>query len=157
MDAHRLVRTGVVAAAGAAAALALAGCGGGPDQRRGDDTAGGRPADGPPPSPAAAPAASPSPSPSVPPATTGAADGSWVGLTGGKPVSVTVKKGHALVLAEAHVCQGTARGTGTVALTLTCDDGYTTRTEGSARTQKGALVVTWTGGIRDTLTRAGTP
>ncbi|MGI5481496.1 hypothetical protein [Streptomyces lavendofoliae] len=153
MDAHRLVRTGVVAVAGAAAALALAGCGGDTG-----GTAGGRPAGGHPPSPAAAPAAapSPSPSPSVPPATAGAADGSWVGLTDGKPVSVTVKKGHALVLAEAHVCQGTARGTDTVALTLTCDDGYTARTEGSARAQKGALVVTWRGGTRDTLTRAGT-
>jgi hypothetical protein len=77
-----------------------------------------------------------------------------VGLTGGKPVSVTVKKGHALVLAEAHVCQGTARGTAPVTLTLTCDDGYTARTEGTASTERGKLVVTWADGTRDTLTEA---
>ncbi|MGA5166418.1 MULTISPECIES: hypothetical protein [Streptomyces] len=152
MDAHRLVRTGVVAAAGAAVLLALAGCGGGPGG------AAPRPAGGATPSPAATPAAPPSPSSSpyasAPPAAAGPADGSWVGLTGGKPVSVTVKKGHALVLAEAHVCQGTARGTAPVALTLTCDDGYTARTEGTASTERGKLVVTWADGTKDTLTKA---
>ncbi|MGA5555138.1 hypothetical protein [Streptomyces lavendulocolor] len=152
MDAHRLVRTGVVAAAGAAVLLALAGCGGGPGG------AAPQPAGGATPSPAATPAApsSPSSSPyaSAPPAAAGPADGSWVGLTGGKPVSVTVKKGHALVLAEAHVCQGTARGTAPVALTLTCDDGYTARTEGTASTERGKLVVTWADGTKDTLTKA---
>ncbi|MGA4865846.1 hypothetical protein ACPB9J_24725 [Streptomyces lavendulocolor] len=153
MDAHRLVRTGVVAAAGAAVLLALTGCGGG---------AAPRPAGGATPSPAATPAAPPAPSStssstspyaSAPPAA-GPADGSWVGLTGGKPVSVTVKKGHALVLAEAHVCQGTARGTAPVTLTLTCDDGYTARTEGTASTERGKLVVTWADGTKDTLTKA---
>ncbi|WP_344432006.1 hypothetical protein [Streptomyces lavendulocolor] len=158
MDAHRLVRTGVVAAAGAAVLLALAGCGGGP----GGDVP--RPAGGATPARAATPAAPPSPSStsssstspyaSAPPAAAGPADGSWVGLTGGKPVSVTVKKGHALVLAEAHVCQGTARGTAPVTLTLTCDDGYTTRTEGTASTERGKLVVTWADGTKDTLTKA---
>ncbi|MEU0667645.1 hypothetical protein ABZ508_00080 [Streptomyces lavendulocolor] len=154
MDAHRLVRTGVVAAAGAAVLLGLTGCGGG---------AAPRPAGGATPSPAATPATPPSPSStssstspyaSAPPAAAGPADGSWVGLTGGKPVSVTVKKGHALVLAEAHVCQGTARGTAPVALTLTCDDGYTARTEGTASTERGKLVVTWADGTKDTLTKA---
>ncbi|MGA5100506.1 hypothetical protein ACPCAC_24480 [Streptomyces lavendulocolor] len=157
MDAHRLVRTGVVAAAGAAVLLGLTGCGGGPGG------AAPRPAGGATPSPAATPAAPPSPSStssstspyvSAPPAVAGPADGSWVGLTGGKPVSVTVKKGHALVLAEAHVCQGTARGTAPVTLTLTCDDGYTARTEGTASTERGKLVVTWADGTKDTLTKA---
>ncbi|MGI5356591.1 hypothetical protein ACQI4E_14975 [Streptomyces sp. CA-252508] len=152
MDAHRLVRTGVVAAVGAAVLLALTGCGGGLGG------AAPRPAGGATPSPAATPAAPPSPSSSpyasAPPAAAGPADGSWVGLTGGKPVSVTVKKGHALVLAEAHVCQGTARGTAPVALTLTCDDGYTARTEGTASAERGKLVVTWADGTKDTLTKA---
>ncbi|MEU0658999.1 hypothetical protein [Streptomyces lavendulocolor] len=156
MDVHRLVRTGVVAAADAAVLLALTGCGGGPGG------AAPRPAGGATPSPAATPAAPPLPSSSsstspyasVPPAAAGPADGSWVGLTGGKPVSVTVKKGHALVLAEAHVCQGTARGTAPVTLTLTCDDGYTARTKGTASTERGKLVVTWADGTKDTLTKA---
>lgn len=152
MNARRLVRNGVVAAAGATALLALAGCGGGRDQRpTGEAREGGTPAVG------ATPAvSSPTPSPAAPPVTSGAADGSWVGLTDGKPVSVTVKKGHALVLADAHVCQGTARGTDTVTLSLTCGDGYTARTEGSARAARGKLVVTWTGGAKDTLGKAET-
>ncbi|MER7111114.1 hypothetical protein [Streptomyces sp. NPDC000229] len=146
MNALRLVRTGFVAAAGVTAVLALAGCGGGRDQR---------PSGGP--GEAGTPLSSPTPSPTASPVTSGEAEGSWVGLTDGKPVSVTISKGHAVALADAHVCQGTARGTNPVTLTLTCGDGYTARTEGSARTDKGKLVVTWTGGTKDTLRRADTP
>ncbi|MFF8831712.1 hypothetical protein [Streptomyces sp. NPDC015131] len=141
MDAHKLVRT---AATAAALCLALAGCGGGQVRPEADPT------------PTATRAPSPSASPAPPAA--GAADGSWVGLTGGRPVSLTVEKGHAAVLAEAHVCQGTtAQGTAVVTLDLTCDDGYTARTRGSARAEKGKLVVTWAGGAKDTLTRAEVP
>ncbi|ORT59052.1 hypothetical protein [Streptomyces sp. CB03238] len=148
MDAHRLVRAGIVAAAGTAAVLALAGCGGGRDQQRGDDPGdGGKLVT----SPTASPSASPSP------AAGAAFEGSWVGLTDGKPVSLTIKKGHALVLAEAHVCQGTAQGTDTVTLTLTCDDGYTARTKGSADADKEKLVVSWSAGVKDTLTKAAVP
>nr|BAV57478.1 membrane protein [Streptomyces sp. SANK 60404] len=158
VNALRLVRTGFVAAAGITAALALAGCGGGRDQRlvddRGKDTG---PVSSPTSGGARTPVSSPTPSPAASPVTSGEAEGSWVGLTDGKPVSVTIKKGHALVLAEAHVCQGTAHGTDTVTLSLTCDDGYTARTEGSARADKAKLAVTWAGGAKDTLTKAETP
>ncbi|MEV3990104.1 hypothetical protein AB0J57_14485 [Streptomyces sp. NPDC049837] len=146
MNAHRLVRTGVVAAVAITTSLSLAGCGGGRDQRGGDDHgSGGRPV------------SSPTPSPTASPVTSGALEGSWVGLTDGKPVSLTVGKGHALVLAEGHICQGTARGADPVTLTLACDDGYTARTEGSATAGKDQLVITWSGGAKDTLTRADTP
>ncbi|QGV79307.1 hypothetical protein [Streptomyces ficellus] len=158
MDAHRLVRTGGVAAAGLTALLVLAGCGGGPAGDGGRDATGapaaGATAGGHPP---ASPAPSPTPTPSAPPVTAGAVEGSWVGLTDGRPVSLTVKKGHALVLADAHVCQGTARGTGPVTLSLTCDDGYTTRTKGTAATTRDTLVVTWSGGTKDTLAKAAPP
>ncbi|RST12042.1 hypothetical protein EF905_23520 [Streptomyces sp. WAC05374] len=92
-----------------------------------------------------------------------------MGLTGGKPVSLTVGKGHALVLAEGHFCKGTARGSDPMTLTLACDGGYTARTEGSARAEGEAraegsarageakLVVTWSGGAKDTLTAADAP
>ncbi|MFF8291289.1 hypothetical protein ACF068_18950 [Streptomyces sp. NPDC016309] len=192
-----LVRTGFAVVAGAAAALALAGCDGAraggtpaataPGATAPGTTAPGATASGATASVSAAPgttapgttgastpgageAPAPAPSPASPsPAGAGEADGSWVGLTAGKPVSVTIKKGYALVLADAQVCQGTARpapatgapatpGTsGTVTLTLTCGTGYTARTEGSARTDAGKVVVTWAGGVKDTLAKADPP
>ncbi|PRH78321.1 hypothetical protein C6N75_15495, partial [Streptomyces solincola] len=99
------------------------------------------------------------PSPSGPPTTGGrAVEGSWVGTTDGRPVSLTVKGGRAVVLAEAHVCQGVATGPATALdLTLACDGGYTARTSGAARITGTSLTVDWAGGAKDKLTAAAPP
>ncbi|GAA2481804.1 hypothetical protein [Streptomyces gobitricini] len=102
MDAHRLVRTGP------SRRWSPPPCPGGPvaaATATGDPSATG--------GEATAPVSSPTPSPTTPAATSGAADGSRVGLTDGRPVGVTVKQGHAVVPAEAHVRQGAAHGTDT--------------------------------------------
>ncbi|MCK8677901.1 hypothetical protein [Streptomyces lichenis] len=100
------------------------------------------------------------PQPSRKPAEAGgrAVEGSWVGTTEGRPVSLTVKQGRAVVLAEAHVCQGTAEGPATsLTLRLTCDSDYTARTEGTARAKGGKITVEWQGGVKDKLTEAAAP
>ncbi|MFJ8645637.1 hypothetical protein ACIRNI_05890 [Streptomyces sp. NPDC093546] len=155
MNAQRLVRNAAVAAAGCAAALALTGCGGGadPGDGRGKTDGGVSPAPSPgTPSPAASPA-TPTAAPAPPPAL----EGAWLGVTDGKAVNLTVKKGHAVVLAESRLCQGFAKdaGQGVVSLTVKCRDGGTDRARGTAREAAGGkLVVTWDGGTTDTLTRA---
>ncbi|MFV0128528.1 hypothetical protein ACLGI4_12550 [Streptomyces sp. HMX112] len=150
------VRTWTVAVACLAAALTLTGCGGGHDDRGGGGHAapgGGGPATPGTPSPgAASPGAA---SPGVSPGGAGRLEGSWLGVTDGGPVSLTVQEGRAVLLAGSRLCQGTARGTDTVALSLTCDDGGTDRAKGSAVSGDGRqAVVTWASGTRDTLRRS---
>jgi hypothetical protein len=171
---HRLVRNGFVrngfvAAAGLAAALALTGCGGsGGDDKGGDpgkDKAG-RPTGG---------AATATPSPGADPdsgadsgadsgsglgsgaSTPAAVEGAWLGMTDGKAVNLTIKKGHAVVLADSRVCQGAAKGAdgNKVVLALKCHDGSTDRASGSAETSDGRkIVVTWDSGKKDTLAKS---
>ncbi|MFJ8588608.1 hypothetical protein ACIRD2_28695 [Streptomyces sp. NPDC093595] len=168
---HRLVRNGFVrngfvAAAGLAAALALTGCGGGGDDKGGEpgrDEAG-RPAGG---------AATATPSPGADPdagsgadsgsdtgsgaATPAAVEGAWLGMTDGKAVNLTIKKGHAVVLADSRVCQGAAKGAvgNKVVLALKCHDGSTDRASGTAETSDGRkIVVTWDSGKKDTLAKS---
>ncbi|MEU7283025.1 hypothetical protein AB0A69_30230 [Streptomyces sp. NPDC045431] len=149
MNVQRLVRNTAVTAAGCAAALALTGCGGGADTDDGRGKTDGRAATVPP-SPAASPA-TPPPAPAL--------EGAWLGVTDGKAVNLTVKKGHVVVLAESRLCQGSARdaGPGAVSLTVKCRDGDTGRARGTAREAGGGkLVVTWESGTTDTLTKAPT-
>ncbi|MEU0272333.1 hypothetical protein [Streptomyces sp. NPDC006307] len=78
-------------------------------------------------------------------------------VTDGKAVNLTIKKGHAVVLAESRLCQGFAKdaGQGVVSLTVKCRDGGTERASGTAREAAGGkLVVTWDSGTTDTLTKA---
>ncbi|MCS0639004.1 hypothetical protein NX801_25835 [Streptomyces sp. LP05-1] len=139
---------------GIAALTVLTGCGGpsgdgGDAKDRGTDRS----------TPPTAPTAPTAPTGTAPAGPTGAPaqEGSWAGLSSaGKPVSLTIRRGKALVIAEARVCQGTATAaSGAVSLALKCNDGDTTRASGTARPAKGSnLVVTWYGGTRDTLVKA---
>lgn len=173
---HRLVRNGFVrngfvAAAGLAAALALTGCGGGGADDKGGDPGkdkAGRPTGG---------AATATPSPGADPdsgadsgadsgsgsgsdsgaSTPAAVEGAWLGMTDGKAVNLTIKKGHAVVLADSRVCQGAAKGAdgNKVVLALKCHDGSTDRASGSAETSDGRkIVVTWDSGKKDTLAKS---
>ncbi|MFI6105753.1 hypothetical protein [Streptomyces sp. NPDC051310] len=159
---HRLVRNGFVrngfvAAAGLAAALALTGCGGGGSDEKGGgpgkDKAG-RPTGG---------AATATPSPGADPdsgsgaSTPAGVEGAWLGMTDGKAVNLTIKKGHAVVLADSRVCQGAAKGAdgNKVVLALKCHDGSTDRASGSAETSDGRkIVVTWDSGKKETLAKS---
>ncbi|MEE1756753.1 hypothetical protein [Streptomyces sp. SP18CS02] len=154
MDAHRLVRTGVVAAAGLVTALALTGCGGDRSEDTGQEKdAGGASAAPAPAGSAGGPATGPGPAAGG--GTLAEAEGSWTGVTDGKPVSLTIKKGQALVIADAHVCRGQAKEAATVTLHLTCNDGDTDRTTGTVESSDAStLVVSWGTGRKDTLTKA---
>ncbi|WP_324615799.1 hypothetical protein [Streptomyces sp. NRRL S-118] len=155
------VRNGFVAVAGLAAALALTGCGGGGSDDKGGDP--GKDKGGP--DTGGAATAGPSPGSGTDSGTgsgSGAGtpaevEGAWLGRTDGKAVNLTIKKGHAVVLADSRVCQGTAKGAdgGKVVLALKCHDGSTDRASGSAETSDGRkIVVTWDSGKKDTLAKS---
>ncbi|UUS32281.1 MULTISPECIES: hypothetical protein [Streptomyces] len=140
---HKLVRNGAAAATALAAALALTACGSGDGDGGKDGGASAAPS-------AAAPTGADAQGVSL-----AAAEGAWVGATDGKPVTLTVSKGgQAVVISEAHVCQGTAKEGAALTLTLTCKDGDTTRTSGTVRSADGTqLVVAWDSGRTDTLSK----
>ncbi|HEY9368868.1 hypothetical protein [Streptomyces sp.] len=128
----------------AAATLALSACSAG-GKPTGDRAASPGPSAGQSSAPASA-----APTPSAPPAL----EGSWAGITDGKPVGLSIGKRHAVVIANAQVCQG--KLTGPVTLRLTCTDGGTQRTEGTIESNDGTtLVVSWKSGTKDTLKEAG--
>ncbi|MEV4331520.1 hypothetical protein AB0K02_13425 [Streptomyces sp. NPDC049597] len=143
---HKLVRMSA-AAAGLVAALALAGCGSGES----GDTGGGDKA-------SAAPTET---------ADTGGGEGrprdvegTWTGLSDGKPVALSVTQGKAALLADGHACTGEVQDTGGQTLSLTCADGNTDRTTGSVESNDGTtLVISWGAGRKDTLRKsdAGEP
>ncbi|MDQ1009244.1 hypothetical protein QFZ82_003729 [Streptomyces sp. V4I23] len=143
---HKLVRMSA-AAAGLVAALALTGCG----SSESDDTGGGDKA-------SAAPTES---------GDTGGGEGrprdiegTWTGLSDGKPVALSVTQGKAALLADGHACTGEVQETGRQTLSLKCADGNTDRTTGSVESNDGTtLVISWDAGKKDTLKKsdAGEP
>ncbi|MFI6683860.1 hypothetical protein [Streptomyces sp. NPDC050485] len=83
----------------------------------------------------------------------GGIDGDWVAVTQGKPVALVIKGKNASVLGE-HLCNGTANSAAdTATLHLTCPDGNTNRTTGTARLTGAELVVSWDGFGKDEFTR----
>ncbi|WOX22956.1 hypothetical protein [Streptomyces solicathayae] len=130
----------------AAAALVLTACSGGgkPAADRSGDP---EPSAGRTSAPSSRATASP-----VPSAPTGP-EGSWAGITDGKPVGLSIGRSHAVVIAAGQVCQG--KLTDAVTLRLTCTDGANQRTEGTIESNDGKkLVVAWKSGTKDTLTEA---
>ncbi|EGE43675.1 hypothetical protein GTY83_21695 [Streptomyces sp. SID4928] len=143
------LRTGAVAVAALAAALALTACGG-------DDASKDSGADS---------AASATPesggSGSGEPAGDGAVDaaaleGTWVGLTDGKNVTVSVSARKVALVADQSVCQGDVKDMGgEPMLALKCTGGSTDRTMGAIDSVDGTkLVLSWDGGAKDSLTKA---
>lgn len=129
----------------AAATLVLTACGGG-GKPAGDKAGRTSAPTSPVPSATSSPAA---PTPSAAPGP----EGSWAGITDGKPVGLSIGKRYAVVIADAQVCQG--KLTDAVTLRLTCTDGATQRTEGTIESHEGkTLVVSWKGGTKDTLKEA---
>ncbi|GAA4907117.1 hypothetical protein ACFPM3_13450 [Streptomyces coeruleoprunus] len=145
---QQLVRSGVLAAVAVASALALTACGSG----KGDEP--GKGASAAPSGGASAPAGGHGAG-----STLASVEGSWSGMTDGKLVNLTVSaSGQAVLITEAHVCQGTAKEAGHVTLALTCKDGSTDRTTGTVESADGKqLVVAWDGGKKDTLAKTSAP
>ncbi|MGW7466909.1 hypothetical protein ACWGJT_19920 [Streptomyces xantholiticus] len=136
------VRT-TAAAAGLVAALALTGCGGGSDDAGKDDKA--------------------SASPTEAGGDGGGKDagrsrdieGTWTGVSDGKPVALSVKDGNAAILADGHACTGEVQDMGKQMLALKCADGNTDRTMGAIESNDGTtLVISWDAGKKDTLRKS---
>lgn len=147
---RKLVRTGAVVATGLLTALALTGCGSDSDKGSADKDSGST--------------ATPVPggSDDSGSATGGgdggstgglkALEGAWAGQTDGKAVVLSVASGKAVVVADSHVCSGSAKGADKVTLELKCADGDTGRTAGAIESNDGkTVVVAWDGGTKDTL------
>ncbi|MFJ8386479.1 hypothetical protein ACIQ9Q_18505 [Streptomyces sp. NPDC094438] len=161
---HRFLRTTGLASVGLAAVLLASGCSSsGPDKTSDKASAPSGTGSG---APAGTPAGSASggsaggkggsPSHSAPGAA-GGVDGDWVAVTQGKPVALVIKGKAASVLGE-HQCNGTASSAaGTATLHLTCSDGNTNRTKGTARLNGAKLEVSWDGFGKDEFTRNKTP
>ncbi|MFJ8973073.1 hypothetical protein ACIRJ3_27630 [Streptomyces anulatus] len=144
------LRTGAVAVAALAAALALTACGSddankdsGADSAAsstpggGGDKGSGEPAGG-----GAVDAA--------------ALEGTWVGLTDAKNVTVSIAGGKVALVADQSVCQGDVKDMGgEPMLALKCTGGSADRTMGAIDSVDGTkLVLSWDGGVKDTLTKA---
>ncbi|MGW1278183.1 hypothetical protein ACWD4V_14680 [Streptomyces tsukubensis] len=86
---------------------------------------------------------------------TAAADveGAWTGVTDGKPLSLAVTQGKAVLMAEGAACTGELADHGSPMLALKCADGSKTRTMGTVAVANGELTVVWDGGIKDTFTK----
>ncbi|MCX5141107.1 MULTISPECIES: hypothetical protein [unclassified Streptomyces] len=150
---YKLARTGALVATGLLTALALTGCGSDGDKDGADKSSG--------------PTATPAPGGSADSGSgsgggdsgsTGdlkALEGAWAGQTGGKAVVLSVASGKAVVVAESHVCSGTAKDMGgKPMLALTCADGDKDRTMGAIESNDGkTVVVSWDGGTKDTLAK----
>lgn len=86
---------------------------------------------------------------------TAALDGTWVGLTDGKNVTVSITAGKVALVADQSVCQGDVKDMGEVMLALKCTGGSTDRTMGAIESNDGEkLVLSWDGGVKDTLSKA---
>ncbi|MFJ3527248.1 MULTISPECIES: hypothetical protein [unclassified Streptomyces] len=147
---RRLVRTGAVVATGLLTALALTGCGSDNDKPDSDSDKG------------SGSASAPTPDHSDGSSAGGgdgasgggpeALEGAWAGQTDGKAVVLSVAHGKAVVVADSHVCSGSAKGTDKVTLELRCADGDTDRTAGTVESNDGkTVVVAWDGGTKDSL------
>ncbi|MFF3177825.1 hypothetical protein ACFVQ0_35000 [Streptomyces sp. NPDC057900] len=150
---RKLVRTGAVVATGLLTALALTGCGSDNDKPDADKNSGS----------ASAPAPDHSDGSSAGggdgasgggTSTEGlkALEGAWAGQTDGKAVVLSVAHGKAVVVADSHVCSGSAKAADKVTLALSCADGDTDRTAGTVESNDGkTVVVAWDGGTKDSL------
>ncbi|OKK24480.1 hypothetical protein AMK09_06720 [Streptomyces sp. CB02488] len=147
---RKLVRTGAVVVTGLLTALALTGCGSDNDKPDSDSDKG------------SGSASAPTPDHSDGSSTGGgdgasgggpeALEGAWAGQTDGKAVVLSVAHGKAVVVADSHVCSGSAKGTDKVTLELRCADGDTDRTAGTIESNDGkTVVVAWDGGTKDSL------
>ncbi|MFE6702099.1 hypothetical protein [Streptomyces sp. NPDC057718] len=85
-----------------------------------------------------------------------ALEGTWVGLTDGKNVTVSIAARQVALVADQSVCQGEVKDMGgEPMLALKCTDGGTDRTMGAIDSVDGSkLVVSWDGGAKDTLAKA---
>nr|WP_206311929.1 hypothetical protein [Streptomyces sp. 196(2019)] len=84
-----------------------------------------------------------------------ALEGTWVGLTDGKNVTVSITAGKVALVADKAVCQGDVKDMGEVMLALKCTGGSTDRTMASIESNDGEkLVLSWDGGVKDTLSKA---
>lgn len=145
----RSLRTGAVAVAALAASFALTACGGDDaDKDSGADA-----------SASATPGAGGGEDSGA--SGSGAVDaaaleGTWVGLTEGKNVTVSVASRQVALVADQSVCQGEVKDMGgEPMLALKCTGGSTDRTMGAIDAVDGSkLVVSWDGGVKDTLTKA---
>jgi len=140
----RFATTGGVVVAVLAASLALTACGSDDDAGKGsgpDAGASATPGDG--------------GAPGDGGTDTAALDGTWVGLTDGKNVTVSITAGKVALVADQAVCQGDVKDMGEVMLALKCTGGSTERTMGAIESQDSEkLVVSWDGGTKDTLSKA---
>ncbi|MFD5347892.1 hypothetical protein ACFWJY_30135 [Streptomyces anulatus] len=144
------LRTGAVAVAALAAALALTACGS-------DDASKDSGAD----SAASATPGGDGDNGSGESAGSGATDaaaleGTWVGLTDAKNVTVSIAGGKVALVADQSVCQGDVKDMGgEPMLALKCTGGSADRTMGAIDSVDGTkLVLSWDGGVKDTLTKA---
>ncbi|MCQ0024444.1 hypothetical protein M4914_16750 [Streptomyces somaliensis DSM 40738] len=139
---QKLVRKGAAVAAALVSAFALSACG----SDGGDAASDGR---------GGSAAPSDGASQAAPGATLADAEGVWTGTTDGRLVTLTIGTGgQAVMVSEAHVCQGTAQEGDTLKLALTCKDDDTNRTSGTIRSADGKrLVVAWDSGRTDTLSK----
>ncbi|WP_069756190.1 hypothetical protein [Streptomyces sp. EN16] len=85
-----------------------------------------------------------------------ALEGTWVGLTDAKNVTVSIAGGKVALVADQSVCQGDVKDMGgEPMLALKCTGGSTDRTMGAIDSVDGTkLVLSWDGGVKDTLTKA---
>ncbi|MFJ4972938.1 hypothetical protein [Streptomyces sp. NPDC088755] len=140
----RFATTGGAAVAALAAALALTACGGDDDTGRGSGADTGA---------STAPGGDGASGSGE--ADAAALEGTWVGLTDGKNVTVSITAGKVALVADQAVCQGDVRDMGEVMLALKCTGGATDRTMGAIGSNDGKkLVLSWDGGVEDTLSRA---
>ncbi|MFE4874021.1 hypothetical protein [Streptomyces sp. NPDC056682] len=155
---HRFSRNTGLASVGLAAVLLASGCGSGGSAKSPHTTSGKASAGAASSAAAKAPTGSGGTGTSASPSTgapgkAAGIDGDWVAVTQGKPVALVVKGKNASVLGE-HLCNGTvSSAAGQTALHLTCPDGNTTRTRGTARLNGTKLEVSWAGFGKDEFTR----
>ncbi|ALC29190.1 hypothetical protein ABT013_17005 [Streptomyces bacillaris] len=140
----RFATTGGVVVAALAAALTLTACGSDDDGGKGsgpDAASSAKPGDGQGSKGSGVDAA--------------ALEGTWVGLTDGKNVTVSITAGKVALVADQAVCQGDVKDMGEVMLALKCTGGSTDRTMGAIESNDGKkLVLSWDGGVKDTLSKA---
>lgn len=136
------VRTSAVTA-GFVAALALTGCGSGESDDAGKDRSTA--------SPTGAGGAGSGGSEGKP----RDIEGTWTGLSDGKPVALSVQGSNAAIVADGHACTGVVQDMGKQMLSLKCADGNTDRTMGSIESNDGTtLVISWDAGKKDTLRKS---
>ncbi|MFH9609788.1 hypothetical protein [Streptomyces sp. NPDC017448] len=145
----RSLRTGAIVITALAASCALTACGSDGDGDRAKGSGAGASA-------SAAPGAGDGQGDSGGAVDAAALEGTWVGLTEGKNVTVSIASGKVALVADRSVCQGDVKEMdGEPMLALKCTGGGTDRTMGAIESVDAEkLVVSWDGGAKDALTKA---